>query len=151
MEKYPIMTLFTHIVSAGQFHFKNHPIRHASCLEPGCDTTFDTVYDFTTHHLVHQNAEPREKIICNYSKRILLPECHAPTLNPHKTARHVLLHHIQKYASFQQVQLVLLTLLQLELTLTLIMIVSIVQRWDLMQARHHIFGGIVRGVRHNSC
>ena len=44
-----------------EFHFKNQQMRHSNCLEPGCGLTFHTVYDLSTHHLAHQNAEPREK------------------------------------------------------------------------------------------
>ena len=43
-------------------HFKTHNVRNTNCPEKGCEVSCDTLYDMSTHHTAHSNAEPRDKL-----------------------------------------------------------------------------------------
>ena len=86
-----------------EIHFKVHTLRNTSCPDKGCGATFDTLYDLSTHHTIHPQAEAREKIVCSLDNRLNLTDCLATMLNPFKTIRHALVFHVkntQSYNSF---------------------------------------------------
>ena len=87
-------------------HFKTYTVRNTNCPQKGCEVSFDTLYDRSTHHTAHSNAEPRDKIICTYENRLNLPDCTATILNPFKTIRHALIYHIKTLRSYNNFLLI---------------------------------------------
>jgi hypothetical protein len=86
-----------------ELHFKVHTLRNTNCPDKSCGATFDTLYDLSTHHTSHLQAEAREKIVCTVENRLNLTDCLATMLNPFKSIRHALVFHVkntQSYNSF---------------------------------------------------